>query len=260
MRPQNLDKIQASFALQAETFESKNMSFSKQEYLDYTIRSIEPQKSDAVLEVASGTCACGRAMAPFAASVVCVDATPAMLDAGRKFAIEEGIENMNFINAFVEDLPFSDNSFDIVMTRLSFHHFTEMAGPFAEMHRVLKPGGKLVIIDMEAAQEELRAVEDRIETMRDPAHEKNRSKEEFLSLYKNYGYDMVASESTKIAVSLDSWLEHTKTPDEIRQQIHALMKQDLAGEFYTGFFPYLVGSSVYFDQRWLFTMGIKSTF
>lgn len=47
------------------------------------------------------------------------------------------------LKGYVEKLPFEDCTFDIVMTRLSFHHFTEMQVPFDEMRRVLKPEGKL---------------------------------------------------------------------------------------------------------------------
>lgn len=51
------------------------------------------------------------------------------------------------------------------------------------MVRVLRLGGKLVLIDMEAAEEELRDIEDKIETMRDPSHVRNMSKSELLNLF-----------------------------------------------------------------------------
>ena len=79
---------------------------------------------------------------------------------------------MVFVKGYAEDLPFLDNSFDIVFSRLAFHHFTDVNAVFAEMVRILKPGGKLVMIDMEAAEEALRASEDEIETLRDPSHVK----------------------------------------------------------------------------------------
>ena len=60
-----------------------------------------------------------------------------------------------------------DETFDLVITRLSLHHFVEPEKPFREMQRVLKKGGKLVIWDMVATTEELRETNDAIETMRD---------------------------------------------------------------------------------------------
>lgn len=170
-RPANLRKIQSSFTVQSENFENTNMHFSKKAYLNDIVKNISPNKSDNVLEVAAGTCACGRVIAPLVNSITCVDATPAMLQVGEELSVQEQLQNIRFINGFAEELPFSDNSFNIVITRLSFHHFTETERPFAEMHRVLKPGGRHIIIDMEAADDNLRATEDSIEKLRDPSHE-----------------------------------------------------------------------------------------
>ena len=84
---QLIDKIKKSFSTQAENFENRAMNFSKQEYLDYTVKTIDLQETDHVLEVASGTCACGRSIAPHVQSVTCVDTTPAMLEVGKKAAV-----------------------------------------------------------------------------------------------------------------------------------------------------------------------------
>lgn len=195
MGPKNFAKIQNSFMLQA-----MEMNFSNQEYLDSSVRSIAPSQKDTVLEVAAGTCVFGRTIAPFVNSVVCVDATPAMLKIGMEAAEKTNIPSIQFLNGFAEKLPFKDCSFDIVMTRLSFHHFTEIEKPFAEMHHVLKSGGKLVIIDMEAAEQKLRKTADKIEILRNPAHEKNRSREEFLSLYRRYGYQIKKRKHTDFRV------------------------------------------------------------
>lgn len=256
-KPVNLARIQNSFTIQAENFESPDMNFSKQEYLNYTIKSIVPGQGDNVLEVAAGTCACGRAIAPFVNSVTCVDATPAMLRAGAELSRQENIKNISFVNGFAEALPFAGSLFDIVITRLSFHHFAEMEKPFEQMNRVLKAGGKLVIIDMEAADEKLRIIQDRIEIMRDPSHEHNRSKAEFLTLYHRYNYQMKKTECTEIPVSLQAWMDHTKTSEEVQEEIKGLMQRNIINNIPTGFAPYIKDGEIYFDQRWLFMMGIK---
>ena len=83
MKPENIEKIRRSFETQAPEFESKALNFSKEEYLEYALTEIEPAPSDDVLEVAAGTCACGRSFAPRVRTVVCLDATPSMLEVGR---------------------------------------------------------------------------------------------------------------------------------------------------------------------------------
>jgi ubiquinone/menaquinone biosynthesis C-methylase UbiE len=212
---------------------------------------------DSVLEAAAGTCACGRAIAPFVKTITCLDATPAMLEVGKKEAAKQGLTNMRFVNGYVEEMPFEEGSFDIVLTRLAFHHFTEMEKPFSEMNRVLKTGGQLVIIDMQAATEALRDTEDMIETLRDPSHVKNRSNAEFLALYKNYGYTVTKEETTLIPVSLSAWMTLTKTPEDKKTRIISLMKDELKGGRPTGFEPYLQKGELYFKQRWVLFIGRK---
>ena len=255
---ENIEKIRESFTLQAKNFESSSMNFSKKEYLDYTVKCMNLNPNDEVLEAAAGTCACGRSIAPFVKSVTCYDATKAMLDVGRREAANSNLNNINFIEGLVEDMPFKKGEFDIVISRLAFHHFSNIESAFKEMARVVKENGKLVIIDMEAASEELREIEDNIETMRDMSHVKNISKDEFLALYKGYGFNVTMAESTPILVSLDAWFELTKTPDDTRKEITDMMMDEINGKSKTGFKPSLKDGEIYFWQRWLLVIGEKT--
>lgn len=60
MIPENLETLNRSFAVQAPNFDSKSVNFTKKEYLDYTVDAASPAGTDIVLEIAAGTCACGR--------------------------------------------------------------------------------------------------------------------------------------------------------------------------------------------------------
>lgn len=123
-----------------------------------------------MLEVAAGTCICGRAVASFVSHVVCLDATKAMLEKGREECQSENLKNITLVKGFAEELPFLGNSFDIVLSRLAFHHIPAYKTAFKEMARFLSPNGKLVLIDMVPADENLRSEIDLIEKMRDPSH------------------------------------------------------------------------------------------
>lgn len=255
MKSENKEKIQKAFTEQASKFASNKMNFNKQEYVDYTISKMKLQKTDHVLEMAAGTCICGRAIAPHVKHVTCLDMTPAMISIGKNTAEKENLDNMTFVLGDSRELPFLDDSFDIVFSRLAFHHFPDIEQPFKEMKRVLKPGGKLIIIDMEATNEQLRQVEDEIEILRDPSHVKNISKDEFLDLYEKNGLNVELCEATKIPVILDNWLEHTKTPEDIQKTIIAKMQEDIKGGTKTGFYPYYEKDSIKFDQRWMMIVG-----
>lgn len=257
MKPENIEKINRSFELQAPNFESKSVNFTKEEYLNYTISCVAPCRENTLLEVAAGTCACGRSFAPLVRTVVCLDATVPMLRIGQQEADKEHLSNMVFVKGYAEELPFLDNSFDIVFSRLAFHHFTDVTAVFSEMVRVLKPGGKLVMIDMEAADEVLRKTEDEIETQRDPSHVKNLSKTEMLSLFETHGLAIEKCETTEMPQRLENWLALTRTPDLIREKIRQRMRADVTGNDKTGFSPYLKNNDIFFNQKWVLAIGKK---
>lgn len=74
--------------------------------LDYVVSKTASTKYDAVLEVVAGTCVCGRAIAPYARSVVCLDMMPVMLSIGKAEAQKVKLDNMVFLLGDAEELPF----------------------------------------------------------------------------------------------------------------------------------------------------------
>ena len=246
-----------SFGIQAAGFDSKAMNFTKREFLDYTIQATGFGASDRVLEVAAGTCACGRSIAPHVSQVVCLDLTPQMLAVGEREAAKQGLSNMRFVVGDAESIPFEGGSFSVVISRLAFHHMLHPERVFSQMLRVLKPGGKLVLIDMEAAEPALRSTEDEIERLRDFSHVRNLSRDEMLGLYRQAGLTVAKCEVTRIPVALDAWMELTQTPSELRKQITDRMMADIRGGAKTGFGPYLEGDKVYFNQRWILIVGVS---
>jgi len=253
MKPKNLNDIQKSFTMQSQN----HVAYSKGAF-DDIVQSMNLTEEDCVLDAAAGSCAFGRAAAPFVKSVICLDATPAMLAAGKEEAEKSGITNIQFINGYVDAIPFDGQYFDTVFTSNGFHHFPEVEKPFAEMHRVLKRGGQLVIKDMEAAEEALRDTQDKIETMRDPSHVKNRSRNEFLALYEKYGYTVTEQEATKFSKSLSEWVALTKTPNDIVEEIKNILKAEMENGELTGFCPHLHDGEIFFEQRFVFFIGKKT--
>jgi ubiquinone/menaquinone biosynthesis C-methylase UbiE len=64
---------------------------------------------------------------------------------GKAEGIGEGAPG--FVNADSEHIPFADASFDVVTCSHSFHHYPNQPATVREMHRVLRPGGRLMLID-----------------------------------------------------------------------------------------------------------------
>ena len=72
-----------------------------------------------------------------------LDLTPAMIDACNA----KNIEGAKFIVGDAENLPFDENSFDIILCSESFHHYPSPNDFFKSIYKVLNPGGKLILRD-----------------------------------------------------------------------------------------------------------------
>ncbi|HEX3862385.1 MAG TPA: methyltransferase domain-containing protein [Stellaceae bacterium] len=143
---------------------------------------------DTVLDVAcgGGIVVCG--FAPKVRHVTGIDMTPAMLDRARKVAAEQGLTNVSWQQGDVEHLPYPDASFSIVVTRFAVHHFQHPATVFAEMVRVCKPGGRVVVVDTYVSTDPVQAVEfNKLELLRDPSHARCLSLPELQGLYEGGG-------------------------------------------------------------------------
>lgn len=256
-RKDNISEIQKSFGMQAAGFDSNTYHLSKAEYQDYMIEKVKPEITDQVLEVAAGTCICGRAFAPHVAKVTCFDATEEMLVVGQAEAKKTGLENMDFVKGIAEELPFADHSFDIVLSRLAFHHFVNPRDIFTEMKRVLKSGGKLVMMDMTVADVAFRDEVDRIEQMRDFSHVRDLTLAEMRDLYEKNNMKLLLQEQQDIPVSLDGWMKLTHTEASVQKKIVQLMQEDLDGKGKTGFAPYRKGDEIYFSHHWVLNIGMK---
>jgi ubiquinone/menaquinone biosynthesis C-methylase UbiE len=114
------------------------------------LAAIRPGES--VLEVGCGTGELtrrARARAGTAAVVVGIDPSAEMIGVARAKSERAGL-GIDYRLAAIEALPFADASFDVVLSSLMMHHLPpdlKLSG-LAEVRRVLKPGGRLLIVDM----------------------------------------------------------------------------------------------------------------
>jgi|GEM_PF-72953 Methylase involved in ubiquinone/menaquinone biosynthesis len=77
--------------------------------------------------------------------VTCTDAVPEMVEAAQSEAKRQGVENIQFRVCTADSLPFPDNSFDAVVSRLGMMFFPDSLAAMREMMRVTKPGGTLAL-------------------------------------------------------------------------------------------------------------------
>ena len=109
------------------------------------IEALHIQATDEVLDVATGTGEPGLTIARLAARghVVGLDISEGMLATARENAARQGIANYETVAGDVCELPFADQRFDAISCRMGFMFFPDMQLAAHELHRVLKPGGRL---------------------------------------------------------------------------------------------------------------------
>jgi ubiquinone/menaquinone biosynthesis C-methylase UbiE len=140
------DLIRDQFSRQAELF-ARAPELHGDAQLKPLIDAAQPRPHETIIDLACGPGTVVAAFAPFVQRAVGVDATEAMLDEARRIAREKKIENVEFRAASAYALPFPDASFDIVTCRFAFHHLQEPARALAEMLRVCRGGGRIVLCD-----------------------------------------------------------------------------------------------------------------
>jgi len=135
------------------------------------LKQIHLPASARVLDVATGAGHTGLHLAGLGHDVTCADIAQPMLDRVREAAAERGLTIQCHQHA-AEQLPYADQSFDLVTCRVAAHHFSDPGSFVRETARVLADGGRFLLIDgsIEDRQPEAEEWTHQVEKLRDPSH------------------------------------------------------------------------------------------
>ncbi|MBI2080834.1 MAG: methyltransferase domain-containing protein [candidate division NC10 bacterium] len=172
--------------------------------------------TERVLDVATGTGFNAFAFAVSARGVVAVDLTAAMLGEARRLAAERAIANVTFVRAVAGALPFGDRAFDVTTCRIAPHHFPSVPAFLAEVVRVTRPGGRVVVGDTISPEDPvLAAWHNRVETLRDPSHVRNYTAAEWQAFAEAAGLTVAAVDNTcRSRLTFGDWVTRGGTDPE----------------------------------------------
>jgi demethylmenaquinone methyltransferase/2-methoxy-6-polyprenyl-1,4-benzoquinol methylase len=116
-----------------------------------TTRAVDPRPGQRILDLAAGTGASSVSLARSGATIVAADFSPGMIAEGvRRYgpsAAGGGIRNLSFVQADATALPFDDDEFDAVTMSFGLRNVNEPKKAIAELLRVTKPGGRIVVCE-----------------------------------------------------------------------------------------------------------------
>ena len=121
-----------------------------------------------------------------------IDLAPKMIERAKENSRD--LKNLHFEQANAEELPFQNDLFDLALCTNSFHHYPHPAIALNEIRRVLKPGGRIYIMDFTADGLIARKF-DQLVKSREPEHVKFHSTREFDGLFADAKLKPVATQS-----------------------------------------------------------------
>jgi ubiquinone/menaquinone biosynthesis C-methylase UbiE len=226
----HLDSIRRQFTRQADAYARMRQATDERGLSGLVgLSGVRPEHR--VLDVACGPGFLTMAFARQCSAAIGLDATDAFLERAREVAARAGVANVEFRSGDAEALPFADGFFDVTSCRAAFHHFPRPERVLAEMARVTRPGGRIVIADMLGSEDPAKAeARDRLERLCDPSHARTLPVSEFRRLFEAAGLEVVFEPQLETATEVEEWLDYGGPSDEARRELVAMLESSLADD------------------------------
>jgi SAM-dependent methyltransferase len=187
-----------------------------------------------VLDVACGAGHAAESLAGSVRRVIGIDLTRPLLALGGERLAGQGISNVLLQEADAEELPFVDDSFDIAFCRSSLHHFAHPETAVAEMLRVCRGGGRVVLLDIVPPDAAVRDRFDDVHRLIDPSHVRSFLEPELAALLPGGLEALTYADTFSLRLPIDVALTDQSEADTVRR----LLREDMAGTGEpTGFDP-----------------------
>lgn len=250
------DVVRQEFTHQAQAY-AANPLVKDQDRLNRLIQLVNPQPQAHVLDVATGPSYVAMAFAEAGCEVVGLDLTEAPLAIAEQKRQERGLSNVRFQIGDAEQLPFGEQEFDIVVSRLALHHSENPQHVLAEMARVCRQKGLVVIEDLVVSEYPARAAyQNRFEQLRDPSHTQALSVSTFLKFFTACGLEIEQIATDYRLQPVEQWLKNAHTPADRAEEARAMIEQDEQHDL-SGVCPFRQDGALYFRHRSVAFVGRK---
>lgn len=165
---------------------------------------VQPHGGERALDVGTGAGALAFALAPLVREVVGLDPVPELLELARQRARP----NTQFVEGDGAALPFPDASFDLAGTHRTLHHVPQPDRVVAELARVTRPGGHVLVVDQLAPGDIAAAAAlHEFETVRDPSHTRLLANGELRELFAANGLSVLRERRENERRDLSAYLD-----------------------------------------------------
>jgi ubiquinone/menaquinone biosynthesis C-methylase UbiE len=240
------------FTRQARPF-SQQQAHSKESFLNLLLEMSGVGPEDEVLDVACGPGLVACAFAARAKHVTGIDLTPAMIARAQEIQKENQLTNLTWRIGNVLPLPFEDESFSLVVTRYTFHHFIDPQAVLAEMVRVCRPGGRVLVSDTVMAPEK-REFYDVEEKLRDPSHTRTLTPAEFVQMAEDLKLRDLRSRFIKSERNLEAHLSASFPAPGDDEKIRQIFREDI-GQDALGLGAHRQGDQIHFAYPIIILVG-----
>lgn len=189
--------------------------------------SLIGQRPDAVaLDMGCGGGHVAFRMAGLVNKVIAYDLSDAMLATVAAEAQRRGLSNIATKQGAAEALSCPSESFDVVASRYSAHHWHAFTNGLAQMMRVTKPGGIAIFMDVVTPGVPLLDTWlQSMELLRDPSHVRNASLDEWKSSLASVGFQVGQVSKYRLRLEFMSWIERMNTPEAHVTAIRSLQRR-----------------------------------
>ena len=184
---------------------------------------VKPRGGERAVDVGTGAGALALALAPLVREVVGLDPVPELLDLAR----ERALPNAEFVEGDGTALPFPARAFDLAGTHRTLHHVARPDLVVAELARVTRSGGHVLVVDQLAPDDPQEAAAlHEFETMRDPSHTRLLTDADLHALFAANGLSLVRQRREEERRELAAYLDLAGCDGDRRTSVEALAASD----------------------------------